>query len=79
MSEIEMKVFLLARESVLVTHEPSKAVIIAANEKQAREIANRESGVEGYVWTDGLQTTCKLIGKATEDANDGLVTFGFGE
>jgi len=63
---IEIKIYLLERTDTAMSGEVSKMVVAGPSEKSAREIANAESGTEGYVWTDGHLTSAKLIGIATD-------------
>jgi len=69
---IEISLYKLSRNDTPMSGELTACIIAAANEKQAREIANQESSAEGYVWTDGHLVDCQLIGKA-EDGVSGIV------
>ena len=66
---IQIGIYLLERAEEPYPDEWGKVIVAAATEKAARELANQESGAEGYVWTDGTKTSAKFIGPAAEDVH----------
>ena len=66
-----MEVFLwtLERTEKLHADEIGKCVVAASTEKEARQVANSESGAEGFVWTDGALANCVQIGVAGENVS----------
>lgn len=70
---IEIKLFLLERDETPMPDEWNQCIVAAATEKAARELANQESGAEGYVWTDGKITSAKYLGVATDGVEGVLI------
>ena len=65
---MEVYIWQLERGEKLHADEIGKCIVAAASEKEARQVANSESGTEGYLWTDGALANCIQIGVA----NDGI-------
>ena len=63
---IEIFIYKLVRNETLVADEWAGCIVAAPSERQAREIANGESGGEGYVWTDGGAVNAECVGIAYE-------------
>ena len=66
---ISINIYLLERTETSHPDAWAKVVVAAATESQARQIANAESGAEGYVWTDGNLVQAKLLGVAGLDVH----------
>lgn len=71
---IQVKLFRLSRNDSPMSGDPTRTVVAAATEKQARETANQETGAEGYIWTDGSLVSCEEIGIAHDGFSGVLVT-----
>lgn len=69
---IKISIYKLEREDSPMSGEVTACLVAASSEKTAREIANGESGAEGYIWTDGSLVVCRRLGDADEDV-DGLL------
>jgi len=65
---LTVKLFLLTRTESAAGDEYSACVVAAISEKAAREIANGESGSEGYVWIDSSRVEAKELGVAGDEA-----------
>ena len=61
-----MKLFLLKRTDGADYDEHDAKVIRAKSEKQAREIANENTGDEGKIWGDKKEVTCEIVTAAGE-------------
>lgn len=70
---IELKLYLLSLNYEPMPDELGSLVVAAPTESEARGIANQESKNEGYVWTDGQRTTCRLLGVADRDVDQGII------
>lgn len=70
---IKIKLFLLVRSEAPIADEYSACVVAAADERQARELANTESGTEGYVWTDGTVVEATELSSDTNEGVEGVV------
>ena len=64
---LTIKLYLLTRNEAVMPDEYSSCVVCGKDEKAAREVANGESGSEGYVWLDGARTEAKELGVADDD------------
>jgi len=71
---IEINLWLLERTETAQGTEWAKCIVAGTTEVQARQIANEDSGAEGYVWTDGSLTQARKIGVA-DDGVQGVVIF----
>jgi hypothetical protein len=69
---IKINLYLLERNDNPHPEECKKCVIAAATEAWARELANQQSGVEGYVWGNENDVAITVIGEA-DDGIDGLI------
>lgn len=67
MHSIKIGVFKLERQDQIITGQYTACVVAAAHEQAAREIANAESGEEGYIWRDGHQVAATRLGDAAAD------------
>jgi len=65
---IAIKLYRLTKTNPITSNEVSRMVVAGADEKDARQVANQESGDSGYYWTDGSLVLCEEIGLA----NDGV-------
>ena len=65
---IQIKLFRLTKVNTLVPCETSRLVVAAANEIQARQVANENSDDGSFYWTDGTLVNCEELGVA----NDGI-------
>jgi len=74
---IQVELWYFERVSSASPHEWSKCVVAAPGEKAARNVANEESGDEGFVWTDGNLVEGRLLGQAA-DGVYGVVLFSRG-
>lgn len=71
---ISLKLFLLKRDDVDLPDGRTSVLVVAANEFQAREIANSEATTdEGYVWTDGTRVHSQCVGLAADDVQGGIL------
>ena len=70
---IEIKLFLLERDGTPMPDEWGQCIVAASTEKAARELANQESGAEGYVWTDGRSTNARFLGVAVDGVEGVLI------
>jgi hypothetical protein len=71
---IEIYLWLLERTETAYSGEWAKCIVAGTTAEQARQIANEDSGAEGYVWTDGSLTQIKRLGIA-DDGVQGVVLF----
>lgn len=69
---LTVKLFLLTRTETAAGDEYSACIAAAISEKAARELANGESGTEGYTWTDSARVEAKELGVAA-DGISGIV------
>lgn len=69
---IELYIFKLDRTETPTTGEYTSCIVVGVNESSARQIANENSGSEGYVWTDGHKTSAQKLGVA-DDGIFGIV------
>jgi len=69
---VTLNLYLLERIDVMISGERSKCIVAGTDESKARQIANEDSGAEGYVWTDGHGVNAKRIGIA-DDGIQGVV------
>jgi hypothetical protein len=67
--------YLLERNDVPQPDDWSKCVVVGSSEAKARELANRDSGAEGYVWSDGSLVSATVLGTAVERSCGGVVCF----
>jgi len=65
---IEIRLFRLTKVNPITPGEATRLVVAAANEIQARQVANESSDDGNYYWTDGTLVTCEELGVA----NDGV-------
>lgn len=70
---IAIRVYLLERTGRILPEEHAYCLAAASSERAAREIANSESGSEGYVWTDESLTKALDLGSAVDDVYGALV------
>lgn len=70
---IDIRLYRLTKVNPLIPNEISRVIVAAADEKQAREIANSSTEEEGYYWTDGTLVYCEEIGTASEGVSGCLV------
>ena len=70
---INIKLFVLKRQNMMHQDEYSQCVVAAATEKEARELANKESQAEGFVWTDGSQVDAQELASVAHDGVSGIV------
>ena len=61
-----MKIYVLLRKDEVGWDEYDSKVIVAKNEKRAREIANQHVGDEGEMWTDPNLVMCEVVDTTTE-------------
>ena len=71
---IRIGLYFLERSDTPQPDEWTKCVVAAATESQARELANQQSGTEGYVWSDGRLVASTVLGEAAEGI-DGVICF----
>jgi hypothetical protein len=69
--EIKLGIWKLSMNDTPMSGDMTGCIVIAASEKQAREIANSASKAEGYIWTDGHKVDAVRLG--TLDADGGAV------
>jgi hypothetical protein len=69
---ITIKLFHLKRQDTMYQDEYTQCIVAAATEKEARELANRDSEAEGYVWTDGMQVEAKELSDSAHDGVAGI-------
>jgi hypothetical protein len=74
---MDMNIYVLTRNDTPVTGEWTKCVVIAADEAKARQQADQTdgAGAKGYVWRDGHLVSAKLVGKAVECDEHGVICF----
>lgn len=70
---IKMSVFLLSRTDSPVGGDNTSCVVLAADETAAREVANTNSGAEGYLWRDSSRVKCEMLAEtALPDVEAGI-------
>ena len=74
LAEKATRVYLLERNDTPQPDEWTKCVVAASNENGARTVVNKESGSEGYIWSDGRLVTATTLGKATNGV-EGVICF----
>jgi hypothetical protein len=60
-----VNIYLLQRKQFSYDEYRAK-VVVAENESRARELANKDVGDEGQIWTDESQVTCTIVDTKTE-------------
>jgi len=70
---VEIYLYLLERQDSTIIDDNTRCIVAAPSEKAAREQANAESGMEGYVWTDGQTVNAKELGVANEGVSGVLM------
>jgi hypothetical protein len=71
---ITISLYLLERNDTPQPDEWARCVVAASTEPGARELANQDSGAEGYVWSDGRLVEATLLGEAA-DGVEGVILF----
>jgi hypothetical protein len=70
---IVINLYLLERTENVLPDEYVKCIVAARTENSAREIANADSGAEGYIWTDGTLVRAREIGVAADGVEGTII------
>ncbi len=66
---IVLGIYKLEINDTPMSGDMTACIVIAANEKQAREIANSDSKAEGHIWTDGHRVNATRLGTVDVDTS----------